>query len=95
MPPKKSSKKPSLESIDKRLSIIEEKINNLPKLADMEKSFISNLLISLAFVLVAVSIPLIVEILGYSGEDLLWIVIPYMVLIFGFMIIAGKILSKK
>ena len=95
MSSRKSSKKSPLESIDKRLKTIERKIDKIPKKKDSEKSFIINILLSLALVLISISIPLIVQMFGYEKYDLLWIVIPYIIITFALLFLIRKILVSR
>jgi len=82
------------ESLNKRFNTIEEEIEKIPGKKENFGYFNVNLLFSLAFVLLAVSLPIVIQLQNMSKETLALIVISYIIFVFIFIFIAGKILKR-
>lgn len=89
----KLEEKISLESINKELNSLKKKIEKLPDKKETERFFHANLFLSFTFVLLAIVLPIVMELQDMSKEFKVFIVIVYTILLFGFIFIAGKFLK--
>ena len=84
----------TLESINKKLESLECKIDKLPKNSENEKFFIATMLVSLSFVLISISIPLLIQLLELQNLALWLTCISYFIFGISFLLIVRKLFSK-
>ncbi len=82
-----------LESINKKLKLLDKKIDDLPTDKNNKSYFFLNLMITLIVLMVAITIPLLTELLDYSKEQLLFVIICYffvLIILLVFSYLIGK-----
>lgn len=81
--------------IDNKLNFIEREINKIPKNKESDKFFGTNILISFGLVLIAIAIPILLELLELP-KLALWITFfSYSFLAISFILIAKKFYENK
>ena len=71
-----------VDLINKKIESLEKSISKLPAKEENKNYFLLHVFISLIFVMVTLTIPLMVQALGYKNEQLWWIVVPYFIVLF-------------
>ena len=84
-----------MESLNKKLNSIEKKINNISRQRESEKFFVATVVLSLAMVLISISLPLLIQ-LQDLPKYALWLTVgSYFALAIFLMFIAREFLKRQ